>query len=113
MSAAAAAAHVDLRKPDVVDLGDDDDGGSGGEEAEEGEGAGGGLDAVAQLQPRPVMLHMMTLVLQLAHAAAAMGEFHTAAFCRGACAFTRVTPAAGAAFNDVLVPLMQDGVRDV
>jgi hypothetical protein len=40
---------------------------------EEGESLREGQAAVKQLQPRPVFLQIMTQVLQLAHAAAAVG----------------------------------------
>ena len=78
---------------------------------------GDGLAAVAQLQPRPVFVQMMMQVLQLAHAAAAAG---TAPFSRSPptlqsenAVFSAVIPSPGVAFEHVIAPLTQDGVRPV
>ena len=82
---------------------------------EEGGGAEGGVAAASQLQPRPAVVQMMALMLQLAHAVAAAGmlqpPFYTYCAASQRCGFSAVTRTLGVSFNDVIVPLTQDAVR--
>ncbi len=74
---------------------------------QEAEGEGGEVIAVGQLQPRFVLVQLMSHVLQLAHAAAAAGARRRPP----AAAASAVTQTPGVAFSDIIVPLTQDGVR--